>query len=175
MLSKHLWVQKHISQSISDIFKIFMLQLSWKYLMCISQIKPVSQLGLSSQFDNKFLKCHNGLQDKISISVASCHDAPQKLQTILLWSLQVRSFWLLLPTCYSHFQVGRKSSLKTIACQRLVHQAEKDFLQLGLCPHNLCELQRGNKKLPRPTTHPLSQFIVISDDNRSMNNHSLTI
>lgn len=141
--------------------------------MCVSQINPVTQLGLSSQLVNiKFWNVQTALRAKfpfllpaVVVSLKSCRPCCSDLS-------RTRAFhcYLLFP-----FHMGRKNSLKTTACQRPIQRAEKNLLQLGLCPQILGGLQLGRKKSPRTKTHPLSQFIVIwsmSSWPRLMNNHS---
>lgn len=126
--------------------------------MCISQFKPANQLGLSSQFDNiKFWKVKTAFRTKFPFLLPAVMMALKSCRPYCSDLFRSGAFnCCFLPVSPNFTWEGRTHSRSPHAKDLVSRQ--KDFLQLRLCPHILCGLQLGSKRIARPTTHPLPVY-----------------
>lgn len=145
-----------------------MLQLNWKYWMCVSQIKPVTQLGLSSQFDNiKFWNVKTAFRTKfpfllpsVMMSLKNCRpysdlSRPGVFNAYFLpavstftWEWRAHSRPLHIKDLFSR-QRGKKPRKTKKLCSAGVFN-----------PHILCGLQPGSKKVTKTNSSSISVIVI---------------
>lgn len=159
--------------------------------MRVSQIKPVTQLGLSSQFDNiKFWNVKTAFRTKfpfllpsVMMPLKSCRpysdlSRPGVFNCYFLpavstftWEWRTHSRPLHIKDLFNRQRENKNKNKK----QPTQHKITK-LCSAGLFnPHILTCAQPGSKKLLRPTSHLLLQLSSLMSWYRHMNNHTPAI